>query len=56
MEQDIRTLRQRLREDSDFDPNYNHIIDLRDVIELESKRPGNPPFLQGPFSASVFAG
>ena len=35
MEQDIRTLRQRLREDSDFDPNYDHIIDLRDVVEFE---------------------
>ncbi len=35
MEQDIRTLRQRFREDSDFDPNYDHIIDLRDVVEFE---------------------
>ena len=34
-EQDIRTLRQRLREDSDFDPNYDHIIDLREVVEFE---------------------
>jgi hypothetical protein len=34
-EQDIRTLRQRLREDSDFDPNYDHIIDLRDVVGFE---------------------
>jgi hypothetical protein len=34
-EQDIRTLRQRLREDSNFDPNYDHIIDLREVVEFD---------------------
>ncbi len=32
--QDILTHRQRLREDPDFDPSYNQLIDLRDVIEF----------------------
>ena len=32
--QDIRTHELRLREDPDFDPSYNQLIDLRDVIEF----------------------
>ena len=32
--QDILTHEQRLREDQDFDPSYNQLIDLRDVIEF----------------------
>ena len=32
--QDILTHRQRLREDPDFDPGYNQLIDLRDVFEF----------------------
>ena len=32
--QDIRTHRQRLLDDSNFDPSYNQIIDLRDVVKF----------------------
>ena len=32
--QDILTHRQRLLDDPDFDPSYNQIIDLRDVVEF----------------------
>ena len=32
--QDVLTHGQRLLDDPDFDPNYNHLIDLRDVIEI----------------------
>jgi hypothetical protein len=32
--QDILTHRRRLREDPDIDPNYNQLIDLRDVIDF----------------------
>ena len=32
--QDIRTHRQSLRGDQNFDPSYNQIIDLRDVVEF----------------------
>ena len=31
--QDILTHRQRLLDDPDFDPSYNQIIDLRDVVD-----------------------
>ena len=33
--QDILTHRQRLRDDPNFDPSYNQLIDLRDVIEID---------------------
>ncbi len=33
-EQDILTHELRLREDPDFDPSYNQLIDVRDVIEF----------------------
>lgn len=32
--QDIRTHRQRLLDDPNFDPSYNQIIDLRDVVKF----------------------
>ena len=32
--QDVLTHGQRLLDDPDFDPSYNHLIDLRDVIEI----------------------
>jgi hypothetical protein len=33
--QDILTHRQRLRDDPNFDPSYNQLVDLRDVIEID---------------------
>ena len=32
--QDVLTHGQRLLDDPDFDPSYDHLIDLRDVIEI----------------------
>lgn len=32
--QDILTTRQRIREDPDFDPSYDQLVDLREVIEI----------------------